>query len=187
MAEDGFLDAHLPLLHVGDAQSMVFKPTNIGPWYLLPAQKEVQRRDRVTGKSKLLEKSKKQLLEQLKEVGVTLQQQRGYTKKELQTFAQNNGIELCERKEQIMAGWEGQSKGLLQVLCKRAGLTKIKMLDKYTLNGQRIQSQGKLTYCIHFGTCLLNVVQGLSMRKRYYNSTWEQLRCDSSTDAKIPC
>jgi hypothetical protein len=124
MAEDGFLDAHLPLLHVGDAQSMVFKPTNIGPWYLLPAQKEVQRRDRVTGKSKLLEKSKKQLLEQLKEVGVTLQQQRGYTKKELQTFAQNNGIELCERKEQIMAGWEGQSKGLLQVLCKRAGLTK---------------------------------------------------------------
>ena len=59
MAEDGFLGAHLPLLRVGDTQSMlVFKPTDTGPWYLLPEQKEIQRRDRATGKSKLIKKSK---------------------------------------------------------------------------------------------------------------------------------
>jgi hypothetical protein len=64
-------------------------------------------------------------------------------KEGLQTFARNNGIELYEHKEQIVAGWEGQSKGLLQVLCER-GLTKTKMLDKYTLNGQKDTITGKV-------------------------------------------
>ena len=48
--------------------------------------------------------------------GVTLQQQRGYTRKELQEFAQNNGIELSEQKELITPGWQGKAKGVLQVL-----------------------------------------------------------------------
>ena len=74
-AEDGFLGPHLPLLRVGDTQSMAFKSTDICPWYLTPEQQQLQRHDRATGKSKLVERSKKLLLEQLNHAGVTLQQQ----------------------------------------------------------------------------------------------------------------
>ena len=74
-------------------------------------------------------------------------------------------------KSKIVTGWEGQFKGLLQVLCER-GLIKTKVLDKYTLDGQKDTITGKVDYCIHFATCLLNVVQTLSMRKRHCN-IWE--------------
>jgi hypothetical protein len=63
---------------------------------------------------------------------VTLQQQRGYTKKELQDFARNNSIELFDAKEVIAPGWEGQPKGLLHVLAER-GLIERESLEKYTL------------------------------------------------------
>ena len=101
-AEEGFLGPHLPLLRVGDTQCMAFKSTDIGPLYLTAEQQQLQRHDRATGKSKLVERSKKILLEQR----VALQQQ-GYTKKELQNFARNNAIELYERKEHVLPGWEG--------------------------------------------------------------------------------
>lgn len=74
----------------------------------------MQRHDRPTGKIRLVERSKKLLLEALYAKGVTLQQQRGYSKKELQDFARNNQIELHDRKEQVTPGWEGNPK----VFCK---------------------------------------------------------------------
>ena len=118
--EEGFLGPHLPLLCVGNTQCMKFKPTVGGPaWYLTPEQQQLQRRDRATGKSKFVKQSRKLHLEQLNQAGVTLQQQ-GYTKKELQSFARINGIELYERKEQVIAGWEGQSKASCGTLGERA-------------------------------------------------------------------
>jgi hypothetical protein len=72
---------------------MTFKSIDVGPRYLTPEQQQLQRHDRVTGKSKLVERSKKLLLKQLNQAGLTLQQ-RGYTKKELQIFARNNCVEL---------------------------------------------------------------------------------------------
>ncbi|KAI2492111.1 hypothetical protein MHU86_22447 [Fragilaria crotonensis] len=119
MAQDGFLGPHLPSLTVGDTQSLIFKDSDTGPWYLNDDQREIQRRDRPTGKIRTVERSKKQLLEALKEKGVALQQQRGFTKKELQVFATNNNIELSDRKEIVAPGWVGQPKGLLQVLSER--------------------------------------------------------------------
>jgi hypothetical protein len=50
---------------------------------------------------------------------MTDQQQQGYTRKELQEFAKNNGINLHEHKEVVTFGWERQPKGLLQVLWER--------------------------------------------------------------------
>ena len=68
--------------------------------------------------------------------GVILQAQRNHdTKKELQVFATNNGIDLFKHKEQIVPGWEGQPKGLLQVLLER-GLIE-ELLEKYTLEGRK--------------------------------------------------
>jgi hypothetical protein len=143
LAEEGFLGPHLPVLGVADTQSMVFRADDAGPWYLTLEQRAIQRHNRPTGKTKRVEKSKKLLLEALQEKGVTLQQQRGYTKKDLQDFARNNGIELFDLKEQIAPGWEGQPKGLLQVLAER-GLIDRELLEKYTLDGRKDQLTGKV-------------------------------------------
>jgi hypothetical protein len=87
------------------------------------------------------------LLEALKDKGVTLQQHRGYTKKELQDFAKNNGIALFDIKEQIAPGWEGKPKGLLQVLGER-GLIDRSSFEKYTLEGRKDAITGKVD--LHF-------------------------------------
>ncbi|KAI2509512.1 hypothetical protein MHU86_4889 [Fragilaria crotonensis] len=143
MAQDGFLGPHLPSLTVGDTQSLIFKDSDTGPWYLNDDQREIQRRDRPTGKIRTVERSKKQLLEALKEKGVALQQQRGFTKKELQVFATNNNIELSDRKEIVAPGWVGQPKGLLQVLSER-GLIDRSSLEKYTLDGRKDNITGTI-------------------------------------------
>lgn len=143
LAEEGCLGPHLPVLGVADTQSMVFRVDDAGPWYLTLEQQAIQRHNRPTGKTKRVEKSKKLLLEALQEKGVTLQQQRGYTKKDLQDFARNNDIELFDLKEQIAPGWEGQPKGLLQVLAER-GLIDRELLEKYTLDGRKDQLTGKV-------------------------------------------
>ena len=79
--EEGFLGPHLPELRVADSQSMVFRANEIGPWYLSPTQQTLQCHDHPRGKTKSVEKSKKELLDALKERGVMLQQQRGNTKR----------------------------------------------------------------------------------------------------------
>ena len=117
MRDTGYLGPYAPALKVGNIQSLIFKETDSGPWYLPPEQKELQRDDRPTERSKLVERSKKVLLRCLSGKGVTLQQQRGYTRKELQEFARNNGIELSERKDVITPGWQGNPK----VFCKFYG------------------------------------------------------------------
>ena len=136
ITEEGFPGPHLPSLRVADTQSLVFQ-IDVGPWYLSEHQQRIQRHDRPTGKTKVVERSKKVLLEALKDKGATLQQQRGYTKKELQDFARNNGIKVVGIKEQIAPGWEGKPTGLLQVLGER-GLIDRASLDQYiVLEGRK--------------------------------------------------
>ena len=118
MSKERYLGAHLPRLNVGDTQSFIFNSDDCGPFYLSPEQREQQRRDRPTGKIKRVERSKKMLMNALSNAGVSFQQQRSYTKKELQEFARIRGIDLFEEKEQIIVGWQGQPKDLLQVLWK---------------------------------------------------------------------
>jgi hypothetical protein len=87
---------------------MVFTASKAGPWFLSPEQQALQRYDQPTGKTKNVEKSKKLLHEALLERGrVTLQQNQGHTKKELQDIARNkSGIELYDLKEVITSGWD---------------------------------------------------------------------------------
>ncbi len=127
---------HTPRLNVGDTQSFIFHSDDCGPFYLSPEQGEQQRRDRPTGKIKRVERSKKMLMNALSDAGVSFQQQRSYTKKELQDFARIRGIDLFEEKEQIIVGWQGQPKGLLQALWER-GLILEHSLKEYTLDGRK--------------------------------------------------
>ncbi|KAI2504914.1 hypothetical protein MHU86_9523 [Fragilaria crotonensis] len=144
MSQEGYLGTHSPTLGIGDTQSMVFNTDDCGPWYLTPEQRDLQRHDRIMGKrSKPIEKTKKTLLEELNEKGVTLQQKRGYTKAELQELARNNSIETHKEVDKILSGWEGKSKGMLQVLWER-GLIDPSELDKYTVDGKKDTISGKI-------------------------------------------
>ena len=82
MSDNGFLGKHSPCLQVGDIQSLVFTPEDTGPWYLSSEQRERQRHDRLTGKSKIVERSKRMLIDARTAAGVVLQAQRNHTKKE---------------------------------------------------------------------------------------------------------
>lgn len=143
LQDEGYLGPHSPILKAGDTQSLVYLESDSGPWYLSPEQRQSQRHDRPTGRSKRVERSKKVLVECLRAAGVTLQQQRGYTRKELQEFAKNNGIDLHEQKEVVTFGWERQPKGLLQVLWER-GLIDCEAIDKYTVDGRKDIISGKV-------------------------------------------
>jgi hypothetical protein len=114
----------------------MFLTNNSGPWYLTPYQQAQQQHDRSTGKTKLVKRSKKQLLEALKDRGAMVQQQRGCTIKELQDFARNNQIDLYDCKEVIAPGWDGKPKGLLPVLGER-GLIERALFERYTLYGRK--------------------------------------------------
>ena len=94
LSETGFLGPFSPHLKVGDTQSLIFKAEDNGPWYLSSQEQERQRHSRPTGKRKRIERSKKMLVDALVAAGIILQQQRNHTKKELQDFARNNGVDL---------------------------------------------------------------------------------------------
>ena len=143
LEEKGYLGKHSPKLKVGDTQSMVFKPHDTGPWHLSDEQREAQRHDRLTGQSRRIERSKKLLTKALSEAGVELPEKRGYTRKELQTFALRHGIDLFEDKERIIGGWQGQPKGLLQVLWERGLITEASM-EKYTVDGRKDAITGSI-------------------------------------------
>ena len=143
LSDIGYLGPNSPLLKVGDTQSLIFKTEDSGPWYLSPEEKERQRHNRPTGKRKRIERSKKMLVDALAAAGVVLQQQRNHTKKELIEFANNNGVDLYEDRELVIPGWQGQPKGLMQVLWER-GFIDVSSLERYTLDGRKNPITGEV-------------------------------------------
>jgi hypothetical protein len=81
-----------------------------------------------------VEQSKAMLVDALSAAGLILQQQRNYTKIELIDFAKNNNVDLHEDRELVIPGWQGQPKGLKQVL---------PALEKYTLYGRKYPITGE--------------------------------------------
>jgi hypothetical protein len=134
--QQGYLGPHDPKLKVGDAQHMIFQPTDEGPFWMTPEEREKRRHDvRVQGKKKKRKYDKEELLNMLKEKGLTV---KGKVKA-LQQAATANGIPIEEELEVIIEGWEGKAKGLLQVLWERGWIdTSIRKYTKYyTLNGTK--------------------------------------------------
>jgi hypothetical protein len=150
LSENGFLGPHSPQLKIGDTQSLIFKPEDSGPWYLSPKERQRQRHNRATGKRKVVERSKKMLAEALTAAGVILQQNRNHTKKELQEFARKKSVPLFEDRELVAQGWEGQPKGLMQVLWER-GLIDTSSLEQYTLDGRKNPITGEVN--LHSSLC----------------------------------
>ena len=71
-------------------------------------------------------------------------------KKELQVFARNKSVDLFEDRELVAQGWEGQPKGLMQVLWER-GLIDTSSLEQYTLDGRKNPITGEVN--LHSSLC----------------------------------
>jgi hypothetical protein len=65
------------------------------------------------------------------------------------------GINLFEDREQVVPGWEGQPKGLLQVLWER-GLIEMLSLEKYTLDGRKDPITGNVNLRLSLRSILAN-------------------------------
>ncbi len=147
----GYLGPYLPcLLEVGQTQSVVFNADDCGPWTLSSAeQRDLQRHSKASGRSKLVERSKKQLFKVLTDACISFQQYRNHTKKELQDFARTHAVALPVQKELVTQGWEGQPKGLQQVLWERGFISQAS-LEKYTLDGCKDPISGQIDYSFCF-------------------------------------
>ena len=56
MSTTGYLGPHLPcLLDARQVQSFVYKAEDLGPWYLSPKQRELQRHNKPTGRHRAVE------------------------------------------------------------------------------------------------------------------------------------
>jgi hypothetical protein len=138
-AAQGFLGPYSPCLNVGDVQTMVFKPNDVGPWYL--EKPESRKSDKTTGRRKK-ERTKKQLVDALVAKGVSLERGTNHTKKELQQFAKSNDVPLEVESDQVIEGWEGKAKGLLQVLWERGFIDPSKKPSWYTMHGNKDADTG---------------------------------------------
>ena len=84
----------------------------------------------VTGKTKKKKKNKAQLLEELKQKGVTTRGNR----EQLLTLCQQNGITEEEEIEIVKEGWFGKQKGMYQILWERGYLD---LQKEYTVDGKK--------------------------------------------------
>jgi hypothetical protein len=136
-AAAGFLGPHEHELRlpVGAVQQMVFQPEDLGPWYI--ENVDERRGDKQTGRSRRVKKTRLQLIADLEAALVGLQKDKNYSIKDLQEFARINSIDLYVDKAEIIQGWEGQPKGLLQVLWERGFIDPKLSVNCYTLDGKK--------------------------------------------------
>ena len=131
------------LLKIGDEQEMVFKEGDTGPFYMSTNEQLQKKYDRSTGKIKFVEKTKKELIEELKKKKFIV---RGhYSKDELRNLASDYGISLTYETDILQSGWVVKAKGMLQVLWERGWIDESK-LDLYSEKGQidQLDEDGKV-------------------------------------------
>jgi hypothetical protein len=104
-------------LFLGNTQSMQYKPSHRGPYYLSEEKRIRQRHDRPMGKVLTKNKTKEMLLDDLKGRGIT---------------ARRNNIPLVFEMQEILKGWEG-----LQVLWESGFINGSKSEKYYTIEGRK--------------------------------------------------
>ena len=124
------------VLNIGDEQCMDFMEGDQGPFYMSPEEQARRKYNTPTGRVKIIQKTKKQLLEELKGKGFLVR--RHYGKEEIHELANNHQIELTYSEDEMIDGWMGRLKGMLQVLWER-GWINVNKLDKYSADGKMCQ------------------------------------------------
>jgi hypothetical protein len=89
--------------------------------------------DRPTGKVHTKNKMKEMILDDLKGRGINM----SGTVLQLKEIAQRNNIPLVFEQQEILKGWQGQPKGMLQVLWEHGFIDGSKLEKYYTLEGRK--------------------------------------------------
>ena len=104
--------------HCAGPQRMHFVDQDDGPFWMTPDEKAATKYDRTDGTTQRKEKTKAQLLINLRARGVDTTKKR-YLKPELIQMCHENNISIIEDIAGVIPGWVGKPKGMLQVLYER--------------------------------------------------------------------
>jgi hypothetical protein len=125
---------HELTVQVGTIQRMHFVASDIGPYWLTTEERELNRTDRPTGKKIKRFRNKRDLQKDLEAKGVTAKG----AKYELQALCKNKDIPIEEEIADVIEGWEGKAKGMLQILWERGFIDPGKTnKSDYTLKGKK--------------------------------------------------
>ena len=112
-------------LRVGNIQILSFVMGDKGPFYLSSEERESLKFDSFTGQTKVLNKTKKMLVEEIKATGYQI---KGHlSKDELERITKDKQIGITYVFRVKKEGWMGKPKGLLQILWER-GFVDVKKL-----------------------------------------------------------
>ena len=139
--EDGFLGPFTQQLKVGDEQSFTFGPEDSGPFWMSGTERENRQNDRYTDKKKIKVFSTRELQVEIhsKMPSLLMKDLRNKKKEDIERLATGLGINLRYEYDEIKdRGWEGEPKGLLQVLWERGWIDESQNVKKYyTMSGSK--------------------------------------------------
>ena len=132
---DGFLGPNDSILSVDMEQSMMFLPSDVGPFWMTATEQNERRFDRAKRNEavapKPRNKTKKDLASELSLPGHVLDPTK-FRLEKLQEMASAQDIPLTKIVPNVDAGWVGKQKGLLQVLWERGWIDESR-LDDYAI------------------------------------------------------
>lgn len=132
--EAGFLGPFERRLQPGQEQHLVFQESDEGPFWMSPAQREASRHDSIDDNNPSEKpRNKANLISDLQAKSINC---KGKNKKELIELCTIHEIPINCKETKTTEGWEGKSKGLLQVLWER-GFIDNTQLSNYTIDGKK--------------------------------------------------
>jgi hypothetical protein len=112
---------------------MIFSANDDGPFWMTPTEREMKRKDTVIPNKTVKRKyTKDELILKLQEKGVSATG----NMKNIERLCQNMEVPLLELVDKSQLGWEGQPKGMLQILWERGWIDE-NNLGKYTVSGKK--------------------------------------------------
>jgi hypothetical protein len=114
---------------------MIFSPEDEGPYWMTPEEREQKRKDQYGSTIIQKEYTKPQLIEMLeKEKGIV--SAKG-NRQQIWDMAQRAGTALTYEKREIIQGWEGQPKGMEQILWEQGWIDPMVTHKVYTVHGTK--------------------------------------------------
>ena len=107
--------------------------TDPGPYWMSREERERTRSDRPTGRRIKRFRNKGKLLKDLQAKGVSAKGR----KDELQILCKNQNLPIEEELDEVVEGWEGKPKGMLQILWERGFIDPAKKKEDYTVDGKK--------------------------------------------------
>ena len=138
------------LLKVGDLQILSFADGDEGPFWMNDTERLETKDDVVTSEVITKQKTKTELLIELRQKGVDTTVKR-FLKTELITLASEHHIPISKTDNDVVKGWMHKPKGMLQILWERGFIdsTKVKTArsSRYSKDGKKgdLNDEGELT------------------------------------------